>query len=168
VVPQAVWNWLIGFIILQQHTHPRVPWYSERDFPCPSHFQKQVRATPHVIFPAPFRFLMRNVMEHTAHHADPTVPLYQVADAQKALERVYRRDIVRVIWTPFSFLRTLRICRLYDYASHRWLDYNGASLSEPLLLGSAAEATSPDAVIGNDVQLACTVEAQEQSEAEPA
>lgn len=133
VVPQTVWNWLIGFIILQQHTHPRVPWYSELDRPSPSYFQAQVRATPHLIFPTPVRFLMRHVMEHTAHHADPSVPLYRLTDAQKSLERVYRRDVVRVLWTPRTFLQTLRTCKLYDYVSHRWVSYDGTPLTESLL-----------------------------------
>ena len=43
------------------------------------------------------------------------------------------RDIVRVLWTPAGFLRTLRVCRLYDYGCHRWIDYDGTALSEPLL-----------------------------------
>jgi acyl-lipid omega-6 desaturase (Delta-12 desaturase) len=132
VLPQLAWNWLIGFIILQQHTHPKVAWYSELDFPAPSYYQMQIEATPHLIFPAPFRFLMRNVMEHTAHHADPAVPLYQLAEAQSELERTYRRDIVRVMWSPMMFLRTLRVCRLYDYAGHRWVDYDGTPLSDRL------------------------------------
>jgi omega-6 fatty acid desaturase (delta-12 desaturase) len=133
VVPQFAWNWLIGFIILQQHTHPRVAWYSERDLPGPSFFEMQVRATPHLIFPAPFRFLLRNVMEHTAHHADPSVPLYRLSDAQHSLEREYRRDIVRVLWSPALLLATLRTCRLYDYEQHRWLDYDGTPLTDRLL-----------------------------------
>lgn len=133
VLPQMVWNWLIGFIILQQHTHPRVPWYSEIDSPEPSFFQAQVKATPHLVFPAPFRFLMRHVMEHTAHHADTSVPLYHLEQAQQELERSFRRDMVRVIWSPTMFLKTLRTCRLYDYSQHRWMDYNGTYLTGPLL-----------------------------------
>lgn len=133
VLPQALWNWLIGFIILQQHTHPRVPWYSELDSPSPSYFHAQVSASPHLVFPAPFRILMQHVMEHTAHHADPSVPSYELADAQKALLHSYRRQIVRTAWTIASFRRTLRTCRLYDYATHRWVDYDGAPLTESLL-----------------------------------
>jgi omega-6 fatty acid desaturase (delta-12 desaturase) len=161
VLPQAVWNWLIGFIILQQHTHPRVPWYSERDQPAPSYFQAQVRATPHLIFPAPFRFLLRHVMEHTAHHAEPAVPLYRLADAQKSLERAYRRDIVRVLWTPAGFLRALRVCRLYDYGCHRWVDYDGTPLSEPLLLPpAAAPEPAPASPAEAVAPLACATEPQ--------
>ena len=82
-------------------------------------------------------------MEHTAHHAEPFVPLYRLAEAQKSLERAYRRDIVRVLWTPASFLRTLRVCRLYDYGCHRWIDYDGTPLSEPLLAPSDVSEPAP-------------------------
>jgi omega-6 fatty acid desaturase (delta-12 desaturase) len=133
VLPQFVWNWLIAFIIFQQHTHPRVPWYSELDLPSPSYFQAQVRATPHVHFPGPFQWLMRHIMEHTAHHIDTGVPHYHLADAQASVEREYRRDMVRVLWTRGSFLRVFRTCRLYDYATHRWVDYDGTPLTESLL-----------------------------------
>src|SRR5262249_19769468 len=51
VVPYVFWNWCIAFMIFQQHTHPRIPWYSERDLPSPTFFDQQVRATPHVHFP---------------------------------------------------------------------------------------------------------------------
>jgi omega-6 fatty acid desaturase (delta-12 desaturase) len=132
--PQVMWNWLIGFIVLQQHTHPVVPWYSERNWPSPSFFQTQVQATPHLVFPVPFRFLMRHVMEHTAHHADPAVPLYRLANAQQSLEGWYGQDIVSERWTVWTFLRTLRVCRLYDFETHRWIDYDGTPLSDHLLL----------------------------------
>ncbi len=133
VIPQMGWNWFIGFVIFQQHTHPRVPWFSELDKPNPTYFEQQVKATPHVHFPGWMRFVMRNIMEHTAHHADPGVPLYHLEDAQKQLERVYRREMVRVIWSPQMMKRTMKICRLYDYENHRWLDYDGTPTTEPLL-----------------------------------
>ena len=132
-LPQFMWNWLIGFIILQQHTHPRVAWYSERDLPNPSYYHSQIQATPHLFFPGPFRFLMRHVMEHTVHHADPTIPLYHLPDAQRELSKVYKKDMVRVIWTKEGFLHMLKICKLYDYSTHRWTDYDGTPLTEPLI-----------------------------------
>lgn len=125
VVPQFVWNWLIGFIIFQQHTHPKVAWFSRLDAPSPSFFQMQVQATPYLQFPRGFRWLMRQIMEHTAHHTDPMVPLYHLPEAQHELSTKYRGEMVRVIWRPHMLLDTLRICKLYDFAAHRWTDYNG-------------------------------------------
>jgi omega-6 fatty acid desaturase (delta-12 desaturase) len=143
VVPYGLWNWFIAFMIFQQHTHPRIPWYSALDEPSPSYFEQHVRATPHIYFPGPLRYVMRHIMEHTAHHADPAVPLYHLPTAQKELERVYRREMVRVIWSPAMFRKTLKTCRLYDYAAHRWVDYDGTPLTPTLI---ASTVTEPAAV----------------------
>lgn len=145
VVPYAVWNAQIGFIIFQQHTHPRVPWFSELDKPSPTYYEAQVKATPHVWFPGPIRFLMRNIMEHTAHHADPGVPLYHLPEAQHQIERIYRKDMVRIIWSRAVFKQTMRTCRIYDYERHRWLDYDGTPLTEPLLPPREAPLAVPAA-----------------------
>lgn len=142
LLPFAVWNWLIGFIIFQQHTHPAIPWRSLAVPPAATFFESQVLATPHLVFPGPMRFLMRHIMEHTAHHADPAVPLYRLNAAQKTLKRAYREEIIKVPWTVRGFFRLFRICRLYDYSAHRWLDYDGSPMTEPLL--PAAAAASPD------------------------
>jgi omega-6 fatty acid desaturase (delta-12 desaturase) len=139
VLPQVVWNWLIGFVIFQQHTHPKIPWFSERDFPSPTYFDGQVRATPHVIMTPAFQGAIRHIMEHTAHHADPMVPHYQLASAQKALEDSYQGEILREIWSVKKFLRVFRICRLYDYAGHRWLDYDGRPLTGALFPSKKTE-----------------------------
>ncbi len=132
VLPQLVWNWLIGFVIFQQHTHPNIPWFSERDLPSPTFFDAQVRATPHVELPVQFRGAIRHIMEHTAHHADPMVPHYRLASAQQALEDAYPYEILKDHWTIRRFLRIFRICRLYDYSNHRWLDYDGKPLTGAL------------------------------------
>ncbi|CAN5424348.1 fatty acid desaturase [soil metagenome] len=134
VLPYAVWNIEIGFIIFQQHTHPRVPWYSELDKPNPTYFQAQVKATPHIWFAGPFRFLMRNIMEHTAHHADSGIPHYHLTEAQHQIERQYKKEMVRVIWSRKVLKATLQTCRLYDYETHRWCDYDGTPLTESLIV----------------------------------
>ena len=69
-----------------------VPWFSAHDSPAPTYFQAQVRATPHVVFPLLFRLLMRNIMEHTAHHAIRRAALkWIVQDDRGAGARVPRR-----------------------------------------------------------------------------
>ena len=53
------------------------------------------------------------------------------------------------------FLKTLRVCRLYDYAGHRWVDYDGTPLSERLweLPASAALAngTIPQSAVSKAI-----------------
>jgi len=131
-LPQFVSNYFIGFITLQQHTHPNVAWYSELDSPSPTFFQAQLHGAPHIVFPYILRVVMRNVMEHTVHHADPAVPLYCLPSAQKSLEYSFGNDIIYEYWTPFTFLRNTRVCKLYDYSTHQWVDYSGKPLTESL------------------------------------
>jgi omega-6 fatty acid desaturase (delta-12 desaturase) len=143
VLPQMVWNWLIGFVILQQHTNPRVAWYSDLDFPSPTYFDGQVRATPHVGLAPAMRVVIRHIMEHTAHHADPMVPHYRLASAQTALEKAYPHEILRESWSLRRFLKMFRICRLYDYAEHRWCDYDGKPLTGKLFERSSESTETP-------------------------
>jgi acyl-lipid omega-6 desaturase (Delta-12 desaturase) len=130
-VPFAFWNFVSGFLTFQHHTHPRVPWFSRvSDW---SFFQGQVRSVIHVEFPRPVEIILHNIMEHTAHHVDPKIPLYHLRESQDQLESAYSEDIVTVKWTLRGFLKTLATCKLYDYDAHRWLDFGGTPTTDSLL-----------------------------------
>lgn len=123
VVPQALWNWLVGFVVFLHHTHPKVRWYDrpdEWDF-----FAGQIEGTVHVQFPWPFGPLLHHIMEHTAHHVDPRIPLYNLPPAQRVLEQAYPGSVVNSKFTWSDFFRILKTCQLYDYRSHRWLTFAG-------------------------------------------
>lgn len=126
--PFAVWNWLMSWALLVQHTHPGVPWFDDerlwRDA------QAKTSTTIHVIAPGPLNRLLHHIMEHTAHHLDVTVPCYNLATAQTELERQCP-DLVIERWTPKGFLQHLRICKLYDYTRRQWLDFAGNPTSMP-------------------------------------
>lgn len=131
IVPFLLWNWLMGFVVFQHHTHPRVPWYSsEQDW---TFYAGQIQSVVHVELPRPVEMVLHNIMEHTAHHVDPRIPLYNLADAQKKLEHAYGGDIVVVPFTWRGYFHTLRTCRLFDYDNHQWLDWTGEPTTEPLL-----------------------------------
>jgi omega-6 fatty acid desaturase (delta-12 desaturase) len=128
VLPYAIWNFLMGFVIYQHHTHPSVAWYADRkmwDF-----FQGQIQGTVHVVFPWPVGPLSANIMEHSAHHANPKIPLYNLAEAQRSLENAFREDVVVQVFNPPDFKRTLATCQLYDYENYRWLNFDGEPTTE--------------------------------------
>jgi omega-6 fatty acid desaturase (delta-12 desaturase) len=80
-------------------------------------------------------------MEHTAHHVDTRVPLYNLADAQRAVEAAYGEE--NVIVERFTFAgvaRTFGACQLYDYEAHRWLSFDGRPTTEPRALAAEAAA----------------------------
>lgn len=64
-------------------------------------------------------------MEHTAHHLDPSVPFYHLEHAQQHIDKNHPDDIVSEELTLSSFLRTIAICKLYNYETHQYVDYEG-------------------------------------------
>ena len=135
VLPFSIWNAAMGFVIFQHHTHPEVPWFADvKEW---TFFGGQVESVIHVELPKPIELFLHNIMDHTAHHVDPKIPLYNLPHAQKNLEAAYPTNIKVVEWTLKGFLNTFAVCRLYDYENHRWTDYNGMPTSAQHKLGRA-------------------------------
>jgi omega-6 fatty acid desaturase (delta-12 desaturase) len=132
VIPFLLWNWLMGCLIFQHHTHPKVPWYGNvKDY---TFFAGQIQSVVHVEMPKPIELILHNIMEHTAHHVDPRIPLYNLENAQKDLENAYAPgDLIVFPFTIGGYLNSLRTCRLFDYENFRWLDWDGRPTTEPLL-----------------------------------
>ena len=76
-------------------------------------------------FPRIIELAFANIFEHTAHHADKRMPLYNLPQSQSALERQYPGDVI-VQRASFAHSRdVLKRCRLYDYRANRWTDFDG-------------------------------------------
>lgn len=127
VVPFALAMWMVGFITYLHHTHPKIAWFNDADewsFYC-----GQVLSTTHTRFPTKMSFAIHHVMEHTAHHVDPRIPLYHLPAAQSDVEATFREDVVDPIFTWRGFFYTQRVCQLYDFQNHCWLNYRGERTS---------------------------------------
>jgi len=122
VFPFAVWNYLMAFSVYLQHTHPRVPWFDNEDEW--TFYDAYIRGTTHVEFPR-FVTLMRDLHEHPAHHALPSVPIYKLAKAEAKLLDAFGQDVVHYKWTPAAYLEVMRACKLYDFRNHVWTDFDG-------------------------------------------
>lgn len=129
VWPFLVWNWLMGFVIYQHHTHPSVVWFSDLDDW--QYWESQIEGTTHIKFPRIVNLLLHNIMEHPAHHALTGIPLYHLGKAQDRLESELRSAIVVQQWTIAGYRRTLRACKLYDYTCQRWLTFDGQPAAPP-------------------------------------
>lgn len=123
VWPFIVWNWVMAFVTLQHHTHPRVRWFDNvTEW---SYFQSQIAGTVHMTFPRVIELAFANIFEHTAHHADKLTPLYNLRATQIALEEQYPEHVI-VQRASLAHLRDiLKRCRLYDYRAGRWMDFDG-------------------------------------------
>jgi omega-6 fatty acid desaturase (delta-12 desaturase) len=121
ILPFLCWNWLMGFLIYNHHTHPSVRFFNRRSewrF-----FEGQIKGTVHVIFPWALGPLFHYIMEHTAHHFDVKIPLYRLRAAQQFLEERLGADLVVEQWSIARFLDTVSACQLYDYDRGRWIRF---------------------------------------------
>jgi len=123
VLPFAVWNFVVGFVTYQQHTYPTVVWYADRRERDP--VTAQVHGTVHVVFPAPVGTLLGNIMEHTAHHIDVAIPLFDLPEAQRRVEYEFPDGVKVVRWSLRYYLDCCRQCKLFDYSTRTWTGFSG-------------------------------------------
>lgn len=135
ILPSMVFFYLLAWAVHLHHTNPSVPWYASKTEW--SYFSGQVRCSVHMEFPRPVELFILNIMDHTAHHADPKIPLYELHDAQKRIEAAYPTEIIHEPFTIRGWVRLFRVCRLFDYENHRWLDWDGTPLTPSLLQDSS-------------------------------
>lgn len=123
LLPFVVWNWVMGWAIFEHHTHPEVPWFKdEAEWRAAG---AQVACTVHIVLPAFADTMLHFIMQHTAHHLDVTIPMYELREAQHVVELAGAR-VVTYRWTPATFLRHLRVCKLYDFQRRCWTGFDGS------------------------------------------
>ena len=128
-VPDMIWTYSIGWVDLVQHTHPRSAWFKDRSEW--GFYKANVQSTTHVLVPFQMDFSMHHILRHTAHHIDPRIPLYALEPAQRQIEQAHGKEIIVANLSRGYVLGLLKICRLYDYDQHCWLDYDGSPTSVP-------------------------------------
>jgi omega-6 fatty acid desaturase (delta-12 desaturase) len=119
----------MSIVIYLHHTHPELRWYNDE-----AYWTKRVAQADtavHVIFPGPVNMIFHWIMEHNAHHARPGIPLYNLPQAQRFLERESAGKVIVFKWTLGGHLDIIRRCKLYDYERACWVDFQGNSTSSP-------------------------------------
>ncbi len=139
-VPFWVYGFFSGLVSLVQHTHPEVVWFKDKQEW--NFFSGQVSDSVHFKFPFPVNLLFLDVMEHTAHHVDTGVPVYNLLRQQTKLEQEYPDHITVETYSYETVSRILNTCQLYDYDSHCWVGFDGDRKTEPTDLASIVPAES--------------------------
>lgn len=150
IVPFIVVQWLIGFVTYLHHTHPSIPWF--QDFDEWTFYTGQVLGTSQTDFAAGINHAIGNIMEHTAHHVDPRIPLYHLPRAQDRLAAEHSPVRHNFSWRSFAYLQ--RTCQLYDFDHHCWLDFSGRpttsrTIDEVMLARARAGKRKPPAPCGD-------------------
>ena len=130
LIPFYFWNFNMIFVTYLHHTHPQVRWY---DNPHEwSLVSGNLHGTIHVVFPRFIRWIMHDILEHTAHHIDPKIPFYHLAECQAKLEEAYPESILVYPFSFAEFFRILRSCKLYNYQNKCWTDFDGNSTASTI------------------------------------
>jgi omega-6 fatty acid desaturase (delta-12 desaturase) len=127
-VPFFVWNCLMGFVVYVQHTHPRVAWYERRDEWSAN--AGYATTTVHIKLMRPLDGLIHYILEHGAHHVNMGIPLYRLKEAQARLSATLDERLNSEVFTWRYYWNTVRRCKLYDFATHVWTDFDGRVTSE--------------------------------------
>lgn len=127
VIPFFLWNAYSGVSVFLQHTHPRNIWYKDEQ-----EWRRVSKAHTaiHAVFPPIVQWMFHFIMEHSMHHLRPGVPLYNLKEAQAALEEKDTRVVV-YRWSLARHGNICRRCKLYDYDAKRWMDFEGNYTSPP-------------------------------------
>jgi len=144
VLPFFVFNWLVGFASFLNHTHPDVPWFARRDEW--SFYTGQVNCTVHMSVPGWMVFFLTDVGLHGAHHIDPRIPIWGLDQAEPLIVAGAAPDIVLEQWSLRRHREIMRRCKLYDYDTHRWLDFAGCPTG-PEILAAEWRATSRETAL---------------------
>jgi len=141
VVPFLVWGWLMGAVIYFHHTHPLLAWYQDIDQWEAA--RDESSNTVHIKFPFKLGRLLNNIMEHPAHHLDVRIPLYNLEAAHRVLvipEQVEQR------MSTVSARDCISRCKLYDYDTRNWTDFEGRRtspvLAEPLPASAGSQVSA--------------------------
>jgi omega-6 fatty acid desaturase (delta-12 desaturase) len=138
-LPYAVFNYLAAITVYLNHTHPELPWFdSEENW---SFHNGNVRGTAHVELPLDIFPLYSDVMQHSAHHSNPSVPVYALSDIQARLKSLFGKDVTTYMLTAGAYWRIVKACKLFDYERMCWTDFagkaTGPAFKDPLCVAEA-------------------------------
>ncbi|MCR5885634.1 fatty acid desaturase [Rhizobacter sp. J219] len=141
VLPLLVFHALTSIVLFLQHTHPRIPWFAPDDPVEQAYGQEELVA--HVPLPRWLGNLMHYSLEHPVHHIVPTIPCYHAREAQAELNLLIGPRAVVLKPTLGNIRSVFRRCKLYDYETHRWRDFDGRYTSGSLARSVREPITTP-------------------------
>lgn len=135
-LPFAIWLYMAAIVFYVHHTDETARWYDdEREWRAA---QPNLDGTHGTTLPLRIDALLHNALEHTAHHVNPSIPSYRLADAQRALRQRWPDEVPTRPITLRRYLAITRTCQLYDGRKHQWVSF--AAVDLPAVRVAAAGA----------------------------
>ncbi len=124
VIPFLLFCQTIGWVVYVHHIAPELRWWPRKEW---NRFRGQVEGTTVLWGPPGWDLFFHWIMVHLPHHVDMRIPCYRLPEAARAIAEAYPDDVVEKPIRVRDYLRSTKICKLYDYEQGRWLGYADAS-----------------------------------------
>ncbi|MCC5868157.1 MAG: fatty acid desaturase [Gammaproteobacteria bacterium] len=121
VVPFLVFNYFIALFVYLHHTHPDIPFFSQRDEWSQS--LGQIYCSTVIRCSRLSEALTHNILIHVPHHVSPVIPFYHIKGAYEDLRRGYAQYIHEYRFSWRTVFGIFRRCKLYDFEQHRWYTF---------------------------------------------
>ena len=122
LLPCCISQMLMSNTEYLHHTHPAVRWF--RDPTEESFDDHQARVSIHVQYPQPIDWFVHWIMDHTAYHMQPTIPLYRLNATQAKIDS-RSENTVQYHFKFSKLLKITRQCKLFDDETGNWTDFKG-------------------------------------------
>ncbi len=121
LMPFIAWNYFMGFTVYVHHIHETIPWKRHREW-TPAYGQLFGTVNYHL---NPFaNFFLHNIYVHMPHHVQVRIPFYHLPKALEDIKSVYGDYVIERRGTVFrDYLRSTKMCKLFDAKEGRWLSY---------------------------------------------
>jgi omega-6 fatty acid desaturase (delta-12 desaturase) len=120
VVPFIGFAWVIGWAVYVHHIDRDIRWWDRHDW---DKWKGQVEGTTILHAPAGLNLFVHWIFEHTPHHIDVRIPMYNLPAAGRALADAFPDDIIERDMRFRDFFANTKACKLYDFDGGHWLTY---------------------------------------------
>jgi omega-6 fatty acid desaturase (delta-12 desaturase) len=125
VVPFLLFGYIIGWTVYVHHVAPDIRWWTRRDW---TQYRGQMEST--TILRTPWivnRLWLHNIFVHVPHHVDARIPFHKLPEAAEAIAAAYPDTVRSSRLSLREYVRTTKVCKLYDFDAGRWLPYAAAA-----------------------------------------
>ncbi len=140
VIPFLLFVQIIGWTVYVHHVAPDLRWWPRRQW---NQFRGQMESTTIMRLPKLVNFLwFHNIFVHIPHHVDARIPFHKLPQAARSIAEHFP-DVVRTKRFQFrDYLRTTRVCKLYDFENGTWLPYTAARDAVAAVIAPSVDPTA--------------------------
>lgn len=124
VVPFFIFTHVIGGVVYLHHVSEDIRWWPKKEW---NQFRGQMESTTVLRVPRLLNLWMHNIFTHVPHHVDVRIPFHALPEAAAAIRRAFPEIVRERKLSARDYLRSTRVCKLYDFTRGVWLPYRAAT-----------------------------------------